>query len=469
MNLEALPIEVKESALTDAQKKILNVFYTYNTLDETLKNGSFYITNEQLRTEAEIGSNKTIQSVLSFLIANNFIDRKAGKQCRNGGVASIYILNTENIMNWSKENKKKLNKLEQIKNNFSTPNKKISTPISTPKKMGTLIEKCTDVKCTDLLLSELKAIRQENRELKQMLEYVISQLKISTPNEKISTPLKCTDVKCTTDIDIEIDKEINNKNNTSMPVEETNIEDTTIESLLNDMDNVIEVDGKRCTTISPTYDLFIPDVEVCDSSEQREEDKTNDNNKQSEVEFRTADNITSTKVLESTNTHSNDEIILLNGDSNNDKPYSSMIDLIKTPQPPRPEENENKAVLSHENDSDTQTTVEDNKTQQEAIKMANMGIDESGDNFKDEVREEYRRIISVIRGNYSTNDIANEMENYFNFCRNCNDWNLCIWWYDTLEFVIRKYADWYKKGELTNAIYSIANPIMDYKNKNLNK
>lgn len=56
------------------------------------------------------------------------------------------------------------------------------------------------------------------------------------------------------------------------------------------------------------------------------------------------------------------------------KKYSSTIFSNKNPQPPRPEENENKAVLSHENDSAIQTIIEDNKTQQEANKAAKMAI-----------------------------------------------------------------------------------------------
>lgn len=55
------------------------------------------------------------------------------------------------------------------------------------------------------------------------------------------------------------------------------------------------------------------------------------------------------------------------------KKYTSTLKN-KNPQPPRPEENENKAVLSHENDSDIQTIIEGDKMQQDANKAAKMAI-----------------------------------------------------------------------------------------------
>ena len=427
MLLEALPIEVKESVLTDAQKKVLNVLFTYNTLDKSLENGWFYISNERLRKESEIGSKSTINSVISFLISNNFIDRKAGKQCPNGGVASTYTLKKDNIMNWSKENKKKIKKLEEIKAKMEmgTPNKKISTPtekMGTPtEKMGTPL-KCTDVKCTDVIMTELMAIRQENRELKQMLECVLNQL-------KISTPLKCTDVKCTTDIDI--DKEIININNTlvdhiaSGPVENEEI----------DIDNVVIKSDKE--------------NKVCDSDEQREEEITNANSLHKQQELN--------------NDNSNDESFFNNGNSNNNKPYSSTISVKLTPQPPTETRNANKAVLSHETTADNKSISRSDETQQDANKRANLGHSDTDSEFRNEVRQEYKRIIGKIKGNYSADDIVKEMESYFELCRNCNDWNLCCWWYDTLEHIIKKFGGWYENGSLDNVIYYVANEIMENK------
>lgn len=106
IDLEALPIEVKESRLTDTQKKVLNVFYTYNTLDKTNENGSFFIDNITLKNEAAVSSD-TLQRTLSFLITNRFIDRIAGSRTKeNGSVASTYVLHIDVINEWCKQNKK---------------------------------------------------------------------------------------------------------------------------------------------------------------------------------------------------------------------------------------------------------------------------------------------------------------------------------------------------------------------------
>ena len=55
------------------------------------------------------------------------------------------------------------------------------------------------------------------------------------------------------------------------------------------------------------------------------------------------------------------------------KKYTSTLKN-KNPQPPRPEENGNEAILSHENSRDMQTTIQDDKTQQNANKEAKMAI-----------------------------------------------------------------------------------------------
>lgn len=182
MSLDALPIEVRESALTDSQKKILNVFFTYDTLDYTNENGSFYLTNERLRNEAGIGSKQTVQSVLSFLINNDFIERKAGGRTNNGSVASTYILHSEVVVSWCKDNK-----IKKIK--------------GTPSK-GTPNNKCTNDKCTNEMLKkleenalEISLLRKEISELKELIKGTPSK---GTPNNK-----------CTTDIDIDKEIDIN--------------------------------------------------------------------------------------------------------------------------------------------------------------------------------------------------------------------------------------------------------------------
>lgn len=192
MSLDALPIEVRESALTDSQKKILNVFFTYDTLDYTNENGSFYLTNERLRNEAGIGSKQTVQSVLSFLINNDFIERKAGGRTNNGSVASTYILHSEVVVSWCKDKK-----IKKIK---GTPSK--GTPSKGTPSKGTPNNKCTNDKCTNEMLKkleenalEISLLRKEISELKELIKGTPSK---GTPNNK-----------CTTDIDIDKEIDIN--------------------------------------------------------------------------------------------------------------------------------------------------------------------------------------------------------------------------------------------------------------------
>ena len=462
MNLEALPIEVKQSAMTDSQKKVLNVFFTYNTLDKTTENGLFFISNEQLRKEAEIGSNKTIQSVLSFLINNNFIQRTAGKQCPNGGVASTYALNSDNIIEWCKSNKK------------------MGTP-----KMGTPNEKCTDVctdvctdrctdVCTDVLMTELKAIRQENKELKQMLEYVISTLKMGTPNEK------CTD-RCTTDTDIEIDNklintlvntpvkeeiEIRNADNNNFNIEvvnneikkeEMNNEIPTLEDVLRqqaeEQNNLLKEAYNDNFNFEGNFEIPVKGSNNFNSEEQKRYSNIFAKTKALIDEwYTTHDTITKAQIetnikvigwmyergdisVKQFNTAqeklTNHFKKLLNGhlDYVINKKYSSTFKN-KNPQPPRPEENGNKAILSHENSRDMQTTIQDDKTQQDANKVAKM---------KSYSKEEKKHFEELIDNGSSEADLKNiveyikcvyngypalKMERLKNFCSN-TDFNGC--------------------------------------------
>lgn len=54
------------------------------------------------------------------------------------------------------------------------------------------------------------------------------------------------------------------------------------------------------------------------------------------------------------------------------KHIASSLNPVNTQKSPQPLKDENKADLSHENTQDNKTTVEDEKTQQEAIKVANL-------------------------------------------------------------------------------------------------
>lgn len=408
MNLEALPIEVKQSAMTDSQKKVLNVFFTYNTLDKTTENGLFFISNEQLRKEAEIGSNKTIQSVLSFLINNNFIQRTAGKQCPNGGVASTYALNSDNIIEWCKSNKK------------------MGTP-----KMGTPNEKCTDRCTTDT------DIEIDNKLI----------------NTLVNTPVK---------EEIEIRNADNNNFNievvnNEIKKEEMNNEIPTLEDVLRqqaeEQNNLLKEAYNDNFNFEGNFEIPVKGSNNFNSEEQKRYSNIFAKTKALIDEwYTTHDTITKAQIetnikvigwmyergdisVKQFNTAqeklTNHFKKLLNGhlDYVINKKYSSTFKN-KNPQPPRPEENGNKAILSHENSRDMQTTIQDDKTQQDANKVAKM---------KSYSKEEKKHFEELIDNGSSEADLKNiveyikcvyngypalKMERLKNYCSN-TDFNGC--------------------------------------------
>lgn len=179
---EALPIEVLQSALSPAKMKVLNVLYRYNSLDETIEKGSFYISNEQLKEEAQIGeSKKTFYDVISFFTSNKFITRQSGSRTKEeGAVASTYILHDEVILDWA----------------IAHPKKGKGTPsMGTPKK-----SKCTDEVAE--LRAEIKRMREEIAELRALL--------MGTPmgTPLMGTPMEENRERCTPEPEKE--KEITN-------------------------------------------------------------------------------------------------------------------------------------------------------------------------------------------------------------------------------------------------------------------
>ena len=173
---DALPIEVRESKLTINQKKILNVLFNYSTLDKSLENGSFFISNEQLLKEAELEYPTQLQRVLSFLITNKFIERIAGTRSlkNNTSSASTYKINTNILIDYCEKHPQKTTK----KGNVS---------------MGNGVKNVTDVTVIDELRKEI-----------ELLKVRINKLEMGNSNGNGN---KITNV--TTDIDTDIDN--NNK------------------------------------------------------------------------------------------------------------------------------------------------------------------------------------------------------------------------------------------------------------------
>lgn len=175
---DALPIEVRESKLTINQKKILNVLFNYSTLDKSIENGSFFISNEQLLKEAELEYPTQLQRVLSFLITNKFIERIAGTRSlkNNTSSASTYTINAKELIEYCEKHPQKTTK----KGNVSK---------------GNGVKNVTDVTVIDELRKEI-----------ELLKVRINKLEMGNSNGNSN---KITNVTTDTDIDPEIDKKYN--------------------------------------------------------------------------------------------------------------------------------------------------------------------------------------------------------------------------------------------------------------------
>lgn len=396
---DALPIEVRESKLTINQKKILNVLFNYSTLDKSIENGSFFISNEQLLKEAELEYPTQLQRVLSFLITNKFIERIAGTRSlkNNTSSASTYKINTNILIDYCEKHPQKPIK----KGNVS---------------MGNGVKNVTDVTVIDELRKEI-----------ELLKVRIKKLEMGNSNGNGN---KFTNV--TTDIDTDIDnnKFINNNINVdnsnyeimNLPIE---IRNTNNENEMNNINNSNETDINTSTKslediLTEQSDEFndiiqimnnsVVDTDASDTSdksvnisveEQERYSRLFDKCKsQIEIWSKTHDySCVSTfdayfKAIQDMN--DNNLITpkqwntakrylferfnnLINGYNNyiqkkKENISSNGISECNNPQPPRPEENENKAVLSLKNSSDIQTINQSNETQQDANKRAKMAI-----------------------------------------------------------------------------------------------
>lgn len=419
MNFEALPIEVRESRLTNNQKRILDVLFNYSTLDKSIENGSFFITNEQLMKEAELKYPTQLQRVLSFLITNNFIERIAGTRSlkNNTSSASTYKINTNILIEYCENHPQKTVK----KGNVS---------------MGNGVKNVTDVTVINELRKEI-----------ELLKVRINNLEMGFSNGNSN---RISNVTTDTDIVIENNKLVNiGKYTTGGPIEiipvieDNNNELTNIIEYRNneDMNRENEMNEERMNVmnelneavenennITPTMEDVLRQQaeeqndllreayndnfnfeeynyeEIAKGSKRYNPDKQEQfsrvftNSDKLIKEWKTTHNPITKAQIESyisvvnlmykfgeiskkqneafTNQITNNFNKLLKGHSEylKNKKYSSTIFSNKNPQPPRHEESENKAVLSHENNADIQTIIEEDKTQQEANKAAKMAI-----------------------------------------------------------------------------------------------
>ena len=232
---DALPIEVRESKLTINQKKILNVLFNYSTLDKSLENGSFFISNEQLLKEAELEYPTQLQRVLSFLITNKFIERIAGTRSlkNNSSSASTYTINTKELIEYCEQHPQKTTK----KGNVSMGNVSMGNVSMGNVSMGNGVKNVTDVTVIDELRKEI-----------ELLKVRINKLEMGNSNGNGN---KITNV--TTDIDTDIDNNINKLINiTSGPV------DKEIDILTNTTSGPFEINFNKIDKI--TYTPVVDDT-----------------------------------------------------------------------------------------------------------------------------------------------------------------------------------------------------------------
>lgn len=428
---DSLPIEVRESKLTINQKKILNVLFNYSTLDKSIEHGLFFISNEQLLKEAELEYPTQLQRVLSFLITNKFIERIAGTRSlkNNTSSASTYTINTKKLIEYCEQHPQKTTK----KGNVSMGNVSMGNVSKGNVSKGNGVKNVTDVTVINELRKEIELlkVRINNLEMgfsngnSNRISNVTTDTDIDIENNKLVNIGKYT-----TGGPIEIIPVIEDNNNELTNIieyrnnEDMNRENEMNEERMNVMNEAVENENNITPTLEDVLrqqaeeqnDLLREAYndnfnfeeynyeEIAKGSKRYNPDKQEQfsrvftNSDKFIKKWKTTHNPITKAQIESyisvvnlmykfgeiskkqneafTNQITNNFNKLLKGHSEylKNKKYSSTIFSNKNPQPPRPEENENKAVLSHENSSDIQIIDQSKETQQNANKRAKMAI-----------------------------------------------------------------------------------------------
>lgn len=189
--LALLPTEVKESnELTDAAKLILANLMLLNGTDFAKNEGYLFRTNQALKEDTGIKSEKTIIAAVNKLIELGFIERKAGQRKS----ASEYRLNTVKIQEYTVKIHCK-NTVKNYSNKLQYNNDEISLIIN---ELQNTVKK---------LQYKITVIEDE------LLQYKNYSIKNYSENKNYSTDI---------DIDKEIESETNDNNDNT---EEYNIKD----------------------------------------------------------------------------------------------------------------------------------------------------------------------------------------------------------------------------------------------------
>ena len=200
--LALLPNEVKESnELTDAAKLILANLMLLNGTDFAKNEGYLFRTNQALKEDTGIKSEKTIIAAVNKLIELGFIERKAGQR----KAASEYRLNTVKIQEYTVKihckNENYSNKLQY-------------------KEKNTVINYSNKLQYND---DEISLIINELQNTVNKLQYKITVIEDELLQYKNYSIKNYSENKnYSTDIDKEIESETNDNNNNT---EEYNIKD----------------------------------------------------------------------------------------------------------------------------------------------------------------------------------------------------------------------------------------------------
>ncbi|MDE5789949.1 MAG: hypothetical protein K2H96_01795 [Muribaculaceae bacterium] len=192
---EALPVEVKNSALTTKQMGVLNVLYRMSTLETSKANpdGSFFASQAKL-TEETGYSNNTIIDVRSNFDECGFITTQKGTW--EGRMATTYILHKDVIMDWAIAHPR----IGAVKQRRTRKGAVISA-----------VNKCTDEE-TQTLRDEVKQLREvvtlQNQRISALEEVINKMCNGAVIGAVNDNSIGAVTDKCTTEP--ELKKEITN-------------------------------------------------------------------------------------------------------------------------------------------------------------------------------------------------------------------------------------------------------------------
>lgn len=175
---EGLPSEVVNSAMTPSQLKVMEVLFLYNGLVKTKSDGYFFISNEALMKEAEIGSKTTLTKIIRLFEYNGFIGRKTGDFTNRK--ASEYILYEDKVNQWCRDNPKPISR-----NNDKT--------LQSSDEIREAIERA--------VTSAIKPLFDKQREQEEVIKSL--QGEIASLRADMRTLIEA---RCTTDTETDVDR-----------------------------------------------------------------------------------------------------------------------------------------------------------------------------------------------------------------------------------------------------------------------